>query len=92
MAHIDFYEKQGVQIFPGARTWLIGNIGTLTQYQEIRMQKKRTVEVPFKWMLSNIKSLVRDKKEQEEVKEWSPVSLIYVPPKMQLHLSDPVIL
>lgn len=59
-ADIDFYEKQGVRVYPGARNWVLGNIGEMGEYEKARLSDT-VVEVPFKWLLLNINKFVGKK-------------------------------
>lgn len=75
-------------MFPGAKTWLLGNYFNLKEYERARMTDE-IVENILKWLLVNIRRFA-DKKD--EVQVWNPMTLIYLPGKVKMVVSDPRVL
>ena len=49
--HLNFYEKQGAVVYPGARRFFFGNSIDLGSYGKVRASSTAPVVGPYEWML-----------------------------------------
>ena len=49
--HLNFYEKQGAVVYPGARRFFFGNSIDFGTYGKVRANSTAPVKGPYEWMI-----------------------------------------
>ena len=85
-SEIDYYEKQGIFVFPGSKRPIVGMVKEIKSYLDAR-KTDEVVEFEFTWFDRNLHRFV-DKKN-DNVPEWRGNFLRYMFGYNGVILSDP---